>query len=92
MIEKSGQFVMRKYAYLKFSQPEIFNILYLNPSLYAIINIDDHSFSAGVDISYTRFTNIRLSLKYGLLYGEKNSEYGSKPGMHKLGLKAEWSF
>ncbi len=90
--DKSGQFVMRNYAYLKFSQPEIFNILYLNPSLYTIINIDDQSFSAGVDISYTRFTNIRLSLKYGMLYGETDSEYGSKPGKHKLGFKAEWSF
>ncbi|NLD93113.1 MAG: hypothetical protein GX639_10655 [Fibrobacter sp.] len=92
MKDKSGQFVMRNYAYLKFSQPEIFNILYFNPSLYTIINIDDQSFSAGVDISYTRFTNIRLSLKYALLYGEIDSEYGSKPGRHKIGFKAEWSF
>lgn len=83
----SGQFIMRNYFYLKISHPDLLNITYFNPSLYCLLNIDDRSFLAGIELSYIRFKHLSLLQRYVLYRGSGETEYGMKPFDHRLELR-----
>lgn len=83
---------MRDYLYMRVSQKEPFDLLYLTPAVTAIINIDDRSFSISPEISYTGITNLNLRLKAMFMNGNMESEYGEKPYDLKLELRAGYYF
>ena len=85
-------FVGRQYMYARFTQKEPFDILYLSPALTAIINLDDQSASITPEVSYTGFTNWELRLRWTLLVGGSDTEYGEKQTDNKVELRLRWFF
>ncbi len=78
------QFSMQNYLYLKASHPEPFDILYFTPGIFSIYNLDDNSFQTTLELSYTRFDDFLISLKYSRMFGDENTEFGEKITTEKL--------
>ena len=83
---------MESYLYLKFSQKEPFDIVYLTTSLILIGNLEDGSYSMTPEIIYTRVTNLELRLRLNLNSGEQGTEYGEKPVQDRLEFRARYYF
>jgi hypothetical protein len=83
---------MRSYAYARIAQNEPFDILYLTPSLTAIVNAEEGSFSIIPEVLYTGFKNLELRLRVGVNRGEPSTEYGEKPVASRVELRARYFF
>ncbi len=83
---------MRDYLYLRISQKEPFDILYLTPSITSTYNINDGSLSLSPEIVYTGITNLELRIKAAFLEGGANSEFGEKQNDYRIELKARYYF
>ncbi len=88
----SSQFLMRDYLYAKVSQPEPFDILYFTPSVFVLYNLNDKSEMIGGEFNYSRFNNLNLKLKYNMMFGEENSEFGEKISSNKISFLMEYVF
>jgi len=88
----AGQFVMTDYLYCKASHPEPFTIVYFTPSIYSLVNINDRSFLAGVELTYTRFNHATFIARYMAFVGKNNSEYGEKAFRHRMEVRTEIVF
>ncbi len=76
--------LMREYVYLKVSQPEPFDMLYLTPAIFAIMNVDDGSFLLSAPISYRPATNVEFIVWPSLLAGGDATEFGSRQARQRL--------
>ena len=83
---------MQNYLYLRISQKEPFDILYVTPSLTWIVNLDDQSFSLAPEMVYSGVSNLELRLKGTVLTGGHYTEYGEKPSDLRLELRARYFF
>ncbi len=83
---------MRDYLYLRIVQKEPFDILYFNPAITTILNLNDGSFTLSPEIVYTRITNLELRLKASFIVGSTNTEYGEKPNDYRLEIRAGYYF
>jgi len=83
---------MRDYLYLRIAQKEPFDILYFNPAITTIYNLNDRSFTVSPEMVYTRITNLDLRLKASFIAGPQQSEYGEKPFGFKLELRVGYYF
>ncbi|MBW1711164.1 MAG: hypothetical protein JRJ73_15000, partial [Deltaproteobacteria bacterium] len=88
----SRQNPMRDYLYLRISQKDPLNILYLTPSLTWIYNLNDNSFSLSPELLYKGITNLELRLKAGIIIGHRNTEYGEKQNDFKLEFRIRYYF
>lgn len=84
--------LMESYLYLKISQKEPFDIVYLTTSLIAIGNLEDDSYSMTPEIIYTGVTNLELRLRLNHNSGEQWTEYGEKPVDDRLEFRARYYF
>lgn len=95
MMQKSGYGRMNpmiNYLYVRISQKEPFDILYLTPGLSWIFNIDDRSYMIIPEILYTPVTNLELRLRSVFLAGRPGTEFGEKPNNYKFDLRARYYF
>ena len=83
---------MKDYLYLRISQKDPFDILYLTPSVTCIYNTTDESFSLSPEIVYRGFTNFEIRLKSGFLIGSENSEFGEKQNDYRAELRIRYYF
>jgi len=83
---------MRDYLYLRISQKEPFDILYVTPAITTILNLDDRSLSLSPELVYDGITNLELRLKGTVLVGDSFSEYGEKPNDARLELRVRYYF
>ncbi|MGV8073807.1 MAG: hypothetical protein AB2L11_04510 [Syntrophobacteraceae bacterium] len=67
------------YFYLKISQKEPFDILYFNPWVAAVVNLQDFSFNLQPGMTWTPVTNLELNLRVGIPIGASKTEFGEKP-------------
>ena len=79
-----GRNAMRRYLYFKMSWKEPFEILYFNPGIAAIYNVDDRSYSMTPEFIYSPKTNLTLRLRISMLRGAYGSEYGEKITGNKI--------
>ena len=82
----------KDYLYARLSQKEPFDILYFTPAVTTIINLDDGSFSVTPELTYTGYTNWELQLRWAILEGDSNSEYGEKQNSNKIELRVRYFF
>lgn len=68
----------RDYGYLKISQKEPLDILYLTPWVAVTVNLHDTSFNLQPGLTWTPVTNLELNLRIGIPVGAKRTEYGEK--------------
>ena len=83
---------LRDYLYLRVSQKEPFDILYVTTALTTILNLNDRSFTLSPEVAYTGITNLELRLKASFIRGAVGSEYGEKPFDFKLELRVGYYF
>ncbi len=83
---------MRNYLYIRMSQKEPFDILYLTPALTCIINTDDGSLSLTPELFYTGITNLELRLRASLIAGDGRSEFGEKQNDYRFEVRAGYYF
>lgn len=83
---------MQHYLYLRLSQKEPFDIVYFTPSLTAIVNLDDRSYSLTPELLYTGVTNLDLRLRASWLNGGTGTEFGEKQNSRRLELMARFYF
>jgi len=88
----NGRNPMRDYLYLRASQKEPFNILYLTPSLTGIFNINDKSVSIGPELLYTGLKNLDLRLKTTFLFGDSYTEFAEKQNDYRIELRVRYYF
>jgi hypothetical protein len=81
-----------RYAYLRVSQKEPFDIVYFTPSATLIANLDDRSWSLTPELLYTGITNLDLRLRASWLKGGSGTEFGEKQNARKLELMARFYF
>lgn len=67
------------YFYLKISQKEPFDILYFNPWVAVVVNLQDASFNLQPGITWAPVTNLELNLRVGIPVGPSQTEFGEKP-------------
>lgn len=72
---------MRNYIYARISQKEPFDILHFTPSVTAIINSDDKSYSFTPELLYTGITNLELRFRFYALNGDTQTEFGEKQNL-----------
>jgi hypothetical protein len=83
---------MSRYLYLRASQKEPFDILYFTPSVTAIVNLSDRSYSLAPELLYTGFANVELRARFFFIHGGRLSEFGEKQNSRRLELRARLSF
>ena len=83
---------MGRYAYLRVSQKDPFDILYFTPALTAIVNLADRSYSVAPELLYTGYTNVELRLRFFYLQGREQSDFGEKQNARRLELRARFYF
>ena len=84
--------VGQRYGYLRLSQKDPFDWLYVAPAATAIVNLDDDSRTLIAELGYTGITNIELRGRVMWLQGARFSEFAEKPNARKAELRARWSF
>ena len=86
------QFLMRDYLYLKYIQPEPFDILYFTPAVFAVWNLQDDSCRVGLEMKTTRFENWELMYRQNLFSGSGNTEFGEKAAQLKAEIFVRYYF
>jgi hypothetical protein len=69
----------KDYFYLKILQKEPFDILYFNPWVAAVVNLQDFSFNLQHGMTWAPVTNLELNLRVGIPVGPSKTEFGEKP-------------
>ncbi|MCW0203462.1 MAG: hypothetical protein OJI74_16480 [Rhodanobacter thiooxydans] len=82
----------QRYAYLRVSQKEPFDILDLTPSVTLIANTGDHSWSLIPELLYTGIRNVELRGRLALNRGDAGSEYGERAVRSRVELRARLYF
>jgi len=83
---------MKDYLYLKVSQKEPFDILYLTPYITLIANLNDGSFSVSPSATYRPVTNLELTLRTIFPIGGSMTEYGEKQDRCRMELRVKYYF
>ncbi|MCX5854596.1 MAG: hypothetical protein NTZ24_08530 [Deltaproteobacteria bacterium] len=83
---------MEDYLYVRLSQKEPFDILYVTPALTWMMNLNDGSYSLTPELLYTGITNVELRLRTGLIVGARNMEFGEKQNDYRIELRAGYYF
>jgi len=82
----------RRYGYLRLSQKDPFDWLYVAPAATAIVNLDDDSRTLIAELGYTGITNLELRGRVMWLQGEPFTEFAEKPNARKAELRLQWHF
>jgi hypothetical protein len=82
----------RRYGYLRLSQKDPFDWLYVAPAATAIVNLDDDSRTLIAELGYAGITNIELRGRVLWLQGERFTEFAEKPNARKAELRLQWHF
>jgi hypothetical protein len=83
---------MKHYLYVRFSQKEPFDILYVTPSLTGMMNTDDLSWSLTPEVLYNGITNWEFRLRAGIIAGARNSDFGEKLNDYRIELRVGYYF
>jgi len=82
----------QRYAYLRVSQKEPFDILDFTPSVSLIANTSDHSWSLIPELLYTGVKNLELRARVALNRGDAGTEYGERIVRSRIELRARFYF
>ncbi len=83
---------MQDYIFIRASQKEPWDILYLIPSFFGIFNLSDNSFSLTPEVLYNPITNLELRARATFLVGKGGSEYGEKQNDFRLEFRGRYYF
>jgi len=87
-----GPTPMRNYVYVRASKPDVFGVLYLTPAVYALLNVDDRSFSITQEIQYTLVTNVELRSQVSVIAGRRGTDFGERRADWRTELRLRYYF
>jgi hypothetical protein len=82
----------RQYLYVRVSQKEPRDILYLTPAVTIQCNLEDRSFSVAPEAMHTGYNNWELRARLFLLFGGEETEFGEKASKARFDLTARRFF
>jgi hypothetical protein len=82
----------QKYGYLRASQQEPFGWLYVTPALTVIQNLQDGSYSATPELTYTRVTNLEVRVRISWLFGARFTDFGERPNVTRAEFRLRYAF
>lgn len=82
----------QRYAYLRVSQKEPYDILNFTPSVSLIMNTRDRSWALAPELLYTGFKNVELRARMTLNHGDAGTEYGERTVRSRIELRARLFF
>ena len=85
-------FAGENYAYFRAQQQDAFGIVYFQPAVFALVNLNDGSFQVTPELDYTGYKNVELRLRLYLLHGNSSTDFGEKPNERKLEFYARYYF
>ncbi|HXZ50076.1 MAG TPA: hypothetical protein VEG27_13725 [Usitatibacter sp.] len=85
-------FAGRNYAYFRVQQQDALGIVYFQPALFALANLDDGSFQVTPELDYTGFKNLELRFRVYMLHGGELTDFGEKQNTRKVELYARLYF
>lgn len=83
---------MGRYAYLRVSQKDPFDLLYFTPAITSIVSLSDRSYSVAPELLYTGYTNVELRLRFFWLKGREFTDFGEKQNARRIELRARLYF
>jgi hypothetical protein len=83
---------LREYLYVRVSQKEPFDLLYVTPSLTAIWNLKDKSYSIAPELVYTGIDNVELRARAIVIGGAARTDFGEKQNERRFELLARLYF
>jgi len=83
---------LRDYLFLRLSQKEPFNWLYVTPAVTVIADVAGRSVSLAPEITYTGFSNVELRLRGVVNAGARDTDFGARPANARVELRARFFF
>ena len=80
------------YLYFRAAQKDALGILYFQPALTVMMNLNDRSFQVTPELLYTGVTNLELRLRAILLRGGSMTEFGEKQNSRRIEIYARYHF
>ena len=82
----------RDYLYFRAQQKDALGIVYFQPAITAIANLEDRSLQVTPELSYTGINNVELRARLFLLHGGASTDFGEKQNSHKVEVYARFYF
>ncbi len=82
----------KDYLYFRAQQKDALGIVYFQPSITAMMNLQDHSYQVTPELSYTGVNNLELRLRLFMLQGGSSTDFGEKQNSRKLEFYARYYF
>jgi hypothetical protein len=82
----------KRYVYFRAQQKDAFGIVYFQPAITAMVNVEDRSFQVTPEVMYTGIDNLELRLRFFVLTGSRSSDFGEKQNARKLEVYARYYF
>lgn len=84
--------VGRDYFYFRAQKKDALGIVYFQPAITAMFNLNDRSFQVTPELQYTGVNNLELRARLFLLGGGSSTDFGEKPNSRKLEVYARYYF
>jgi hypothetical protein len=80
------------YLYFRAQQKDALGIVYFQPSITAMMNLQDRSYQLTPELLYTGVKNLDLRLRLFILQGASMTDFGEKQNSRKLEFYARYYF
>jgi len=80
------------YLYFRAQQKDGLGIVYFQPSITVMMNLQDHSYQLTPELMYTGISNLELRARLFLLQGDSGTDFGEKQVSRKVELYARYYF
>jgi hypothetical protein len=80
------------YLYFRAQQKDALGIVYFQPSITAMMNLQDRSYQVTPELVYTGVKNLDLRLRLFVLHGGSLTDFGEKQNSRKLEFYARYYF
>lgn len=81
-----------RYVYFRAQQKDALGIVYFQPAITAMMNLEDRSYQVTPELLYTGINNLELRLKAFVLQGGALTDFGEKQTSKRVELYARYSF
>lgn len=80
------------YVYFRAQQKDAFGVVYFQPAITAMLNLQDRSYQVTPELQYTGVNNLELRLRLFVLQGGRATDFGEKANSRKLEFYARYYF
>lgn len=81
-----------RYFYLRAQQKDALGIVYFQPAITAMANLDDRSWQVTPELLYTGVNNLELRARAYLLHGHRETDFGEKQNSRRIEFYARYYF